>query len=231
MTGNVRTRAFTLSVTDMGELVFVPPLLDRFKREAPGCTLRTLQVPTGQIEDLLASAEADLALGSIRSIPEGLFQQRLFLHSFVTIASVRNEEIGSRLTLEKFERLGHIVVSLTGSLAGVYDAELEHLGVRRRIVVMTPHFLMVPLLMERHPELIATVPLELANVFQRLGVVRQYPPPVDIPAFALNQHWHPRFHRDPAIAWLRGLVKRTFQEYPNIRIEDGASSQRNQRRR
>ena len=73
-------RTFTLCMTDMGELVFLPPLLQRFKKEAPGCSIRTLQVPIEQIEALLASGEADLAVGSIRSAPEGLFQQMLFLH-------------------------------------------------------------------------------------------------------------------------------------------------------
>ena len=118
-------RMFTICMTDMGELVFLPPLLERFKKEAPGCSLRTLQVPIEQIEGLLASGEADLAVGSIRSAPEGLFQQRLFLHSFVTIASVRNLDVGAKLTRKKFEELPHIVVSLTGRTGEVYDRVLE----------------------------------------------------------------------------------------------------------
>ena len=80
---------------------------------------------------------------------------------------------------------------------------------------------MVPLLMERHPDLIATVPLELANVFQRYGIVRMFAPPVTLPPFPLNQHWHPRFHHDPAIIWLRDLMKHTFENYPNV-VGDGA---------
>lgn len=213
-------RRFTLCLTDMGELVFLPPLLERFKKEAPGCTLRTLQVPIEQIESLLAAGEADLAVGSIRSAPEGLFQQRLFLHSFVTIASTRNREVGAKLTRAQFEAMPHVVVSLTGAAAESYDQVLEEQGVKRTVAVMTPHFLMVPLLMERHPELIATVPLELAEVFGRLGVVRGVDPPVPVPPFALNQHWHPRFHHDPAIVWLRELMKRTFEHFPRI-VTDG----------
>ncbi len=209
-------RTFTLCMTDMGELVFLPPLLERFKREAPSCSLRTLQVPTEQIAQLLGSGEADLALGSIRSAPEGLFQQRLFMHSFVTIASARNRSIGAKLTRRQFESMPHIVVSLTGRSGEAYDQVLVEQGVSRTVAVMTPHFLIVPLLMERHPELIATVPLELANVFARLGVVRVFDPPVQLPPFALNQHWHPRFHRDPAIVWLRELARRTFEHYPQI---------------
>lgn len=36
---------------------------------------------------------------------------------------------------------------------------------------------------------------------------------------ALNQHWHPRFHHDPAIIWLRYLMKSTFENYPQIVLE------------
>lgn len=209
-------RTFTLCMTDMGELVFLPPLLERFKHEAPGCALRTMQVPIEQIEGLLASGEADLAVGSIRSAPQGLFQQRLFLHSFVTIASTLNRELGATLSREQFERMRHIVVTLTGRTAESYDKVLEEQGVRRRVALMTPHFLSVPLLMDQDPDLLATVPRQLADVFEKLGTVRIYEPPVAVPDFQLNQHWHPRFHHDPAIVWLRETMKRTFEHYPRV---------------
>ncbi|HEU0204326.1 MAG TPA: hypothetical protein VFR86_28275 [Burkholderiaceae bacterium] len=73
---------------------------------------------------------------------------------------------------------------------------------------------------ESGPELIATVPLELGNVFRRYGIVRMLDPPVPLPPFALNQHWHARFHHDPAIIWLRDLMKRTFENYPNLALDD-----------
>ena len=215
------TRTFTVCMTDMGELVFLPALLERFKREAPQCTLRTLQVPVEQIENLLATGEADLALGSIRAAPKGLYQQRLFLHEFRTIASVRNSKVGTEMTRELFESLPHVVVSLTGRTTESYDVALESQGVRRNISVITPHFLMVPLLMDRHPDLLATVPQALADVYTQLQVVRSFEPPVAIAPFPLNQHWHPRFHHDPAIIWLRERVKKTFEIYPNIDTQPG----------
>lgn len=209
-------RVFTLSMTDMGELVFLPSLLERFNRIAPGCSLRTMQVPIEQIDGLLASGEADLALGSIRAAPEGLYRQRLFLSSFVTIASARNKELGAELSREQFESMRHIVVSLTGRTGESYDKVLEEQGVVRKIAVVTPHFLMVPLLIDRHPDLLATVPHELANVFFQFGVVRMFEPPLPVPPFQLSQYWHARFHGDSAIIWLRELVKQTFDDFPRV---------------
>jgi DNA-binding transcriptional LysR family regulator len=134
-------RTFTFCMTDMGELVFLPPLVNWFAKLAPKCRIRTLQVPTEQIAGLLASGEADLALGSIRSVPEGLYRQRLFLHTFATIVSASNTSVGQRLTMKQFERMPHVVVSLAGKAGDAYDNLLEEHGVKRNIFLTTPHFL------------------------------------------------------------------------------------------
>ncbi|WP_342130981.1 LysR family transcriptional regulator [Hydrogenophaga sp. OTU3427] len=224
-------RVFTLCMTDMGEFVFLPPLLQRLRKEAPHCSVRTLQVPIEQIEGLLSQGDADLAVGSIRSAPEGLYQQRLFMHSFVTIVNTHHPVKDDRLTLQHFQDMPHVVVSLTGRANEAYDSALEAHGVQRQVLVTTPHFLIVPLLLERHPDLIATVPQELATVYARYGTVRVMEPPVPLPTFALNQHWHPRFHNDPAIVWLRELMKHTFEKYPEIVVDAPAAPPRPKRPR
>ena len=207
-------RTFTLCMTDMGELVFLPPLMKRLRMVAPHCKLRTLQVPIPQIEALLASGDADLLLGSVQTAPDTLFQQQLFMHGFVTIVSKKNKQVRDTLTLEQFESMPHVAVSLAGRSSPSYDEAFERHGLKRNIYLHTPHFLTIPLLMEQEPELIATVPEELANVFSRYGIVRVVKPPVALPPYALSQYWHPRFHHDPAIIWLRQLVKKTFERYP-----------------
>lgn len=214
-------REFTLCITDMGELVFLPTLLKRVRREAPHCTLRTLQVPAEQMEGLLASGEADLAIGSYRTAPEGLYKQRLFMHTFATIAHVNNKKIRQRMSLEQFENTPQIVVTLSGKGSMAYDSVLEEKGVKRHVVLRTQHFLIVPLLIEQQPDLIATVPTELANVYARYGNVRAIAPPLDLPSFAINQYWHPLFHHEPALIWFRDLIKQSFERYPDIYLGEG----------
>ena len=207
-------RSFGICLTDMGGLIFLPRLVARLRLSAPGCTLRALQVPMHQVAGALESGEADLALGSLHSVPEGLFQQQLFTRSFVTIVNRGNRTIGEVLSRERFFAMEHIVVSLSGRLEDAYDAVIDDGNAqgleKRRIYLSTPHFLTVPMIIEQNPELIATVPRELATKFASYKSIRMVETPVSVPPFGIRQFWHPRFQHDAANGWLRALVKETF---------------------
>lgn len=75
----------------------------------------------------------------------------------------------------------------------------------------------MPLLIAGDTNLIATVPRELGRIFAEYKAIRIVETPIALPRFALRQHWHPRFHHDEANAWLRKLVKDTFESYPSDR--------------
>ncbi len=207
-------RTFSLCLTDMGELIFLPRLIQRLRQTAPHCTLRTLQVPVHQIQEVLESGEADLALGSLHSVPDGLFQQQLFTRSFVTIVNRRNRQIGDSMSAEQFFEMEHIVVSLSGRPEDCYDAIIDQLAGPRRIYLTTAHFLTVPIIIEENPDLIATVPRELATKFASYKSIKMVETPVAVPPFAIRQHWHPRVQHDAANSWLRRLVKEAFDTVP-----------------
>jgi len=207
-------RTFTLCLSDMGELVFLPTLIARFKELAPHCRISTLQVPPEQLASVLGTGVGDLALGSVLNATEGLYEETLFTHTFVCIVSVKNRTVGDSITADEYSAMPHMAVTLTGQHTTPYDRAVEDAGIRRDLRVLTPHFLAIPLLLDQHPEFIATVPRELGSVFSRHGVVRMIEPPVTLPVFALKQYWHPRFHRDRANHWLRELARTTFHELP-----------------
>lgn len=201
------------TLTDMGELIFLPKLIERLRQAAPGCMLRTLQVPMNQIEDGLERGDADLALGSLHTVPEGLFQQQLLTRSFVTIFNRRNRRIGDALTREQFFEMEHIVVPMSGRLEDAYDSIVDQLAGPRRIYLTTPHFLTVPMIIEQNPELIAPVPRELATRFAGYKSIKAIETPVDVPPFSIRQHRHPRFQHDVANSWLRRQVKDVFDTH------------------
>jgi len=207
-------RTFNFCMSDMGELVFLPTLIARLKLVAPQCRINTLQVLPEQLSSVLGSGEGDLALGSVLNATEGLYQEELFTHTFVCIVSVKNTQIGATITLDEYRSMPHIAVTLTGQNKTPYDRAVEDAGIDRDLRILTPHFLTIPLILDQHPEYIATVPRELGAVFSHHGIVRMIEPPVALPVFPLKQYWHPRFHHDRANRWLRELTGTTFHTLP-----------------
>lgn len=207
-------RTFNFCLSDMGELVFLPTLVSMLKKMAPQCRINTLQVLPDQLSSVLGSGEGDLALGSVLNATEGLYQEDLFSHTFVCVVSVKNKQVGKTISADEYSAMPHIAVTLTGQHTTPYDRAVEDAGIKRDLRILTPHFLVIPLLLDQHPEYIATVPRELGSVFSHHGIVRMVEPPVPLPTFMLKQYWHPRFHHDRANRWLREMTRRTFHQLP-----------------
>lgn len=204
------TRVFSLCMTDMGELVFLPRLIEVLQTLAPTCRIRTSQISTEHVADALEKGETDLAIGSHYIQDPNLFQQELFKHSFATIVS--NTYPDDEMDLEKFLSMKHISVVLSDRSTR-YDQFIDDLGLHRVIYLTTPHFITIPTILEKNPELVATVPGELGKIFLRYNAVKVVKTPIVAPPLSLRQYWHPRHHHDPGIIWLRQLVKTLFDRY------------------
>ena len=44
----------------------------------------------------------------------------------------------------------------------------------------------------------------------RIENLRIVEPPINIKPYPIRQFWHPRFHADPAVRWLRESIVRVF---------------------
>src|SRR5437868_14832085 len=80
------TRAFTFALSDVGEMVFLPRLLEHLRAHAPQAPIKSVSMPPSQLEQGLGSGEIDLALGYFPDLNENcFFQQRLFTHRFACL--------------------------------------------------------------------------------------------------------------------------------------------------
>ena len=61
-------------------------------------------------------------------------------------------------------------------------------------------------------DLVATVPGLLADTLSTQDPIQVLPLPVEMPAYAVKQHWHERYHHDPGHAWLRREVATLFRD-------------------
>ena len=205
-------RAVTFNMHDIGELVFLPRILDRLSAIAPGLHVRTANLPVTELEPALRMGEVDLALGHFPELASAaLYQQRLFAHSFVCIVRSDHPTIGEQMTKKQFLEGKHAVVHPAGQMNDSLEAELQAQGLTRRVSVRIEHFLAVPTILSQS-DLIFTVPYAIGASLAKLADIKLVKPPFKARPRIVRQHWHARFHHDVANRWLRGVVADLFLE-------------------
>ncbi|RJF95916.1 LysR family transcriptional regulator [Noviherbaspirillum saxi] len=205
---------FTLALSDIGEMVFLPKLLERIQRDAPLASVSSVTLPAHEVAHALESGRVDLAVGYFPDIQSNnFFQQRLFSHSFTCLLRADHKIRGNRLTMPQFLELGHAVIKAEGRSQEVFERFLEAKNLRRRIVLSTPHFMTIPFIVAT-TDLVVTVPLAVGTSFASFANIKLMKPPIAIPSFDLRQHWHRKYHQDPRNIWLRNLVAELFSNDP-----------------
>ncbi|HKT96813.1 MAG TPA: LysR family transcriptional regulator [Paraburkholderia sp.] len=207
------THTFSIALSDVGEIVFLPRLLQVFAARAPNANLRSVSLPHSQVERGLESGDIDLAVGYFPDLGgNNFFQQRLFTHRFICLMRSDHPLAGKTMTLEQFLALGHAVVRAEGRSQEVLERFLEKKRLHRRAVLETPHFMSLPFILTR-TDLIATVPhaIGFAYVSEHASIAL-VEPPLPLPRFDLKQHWHRKYHNAPRGEWLRSVVAELFND-------------------
>ena len=205
-------RSVTLAMHDIGELVFMPRLIDRLAQLAPRVDVRSVNLPAEQLEPALRSGDVDLVLGYFPELTSAaLFQQRLFAHSFVCLVRANHPTIGAEMTRRQFLDGWHAIVHAVGQLNDSLEAELQAQGLVRRVRVRIEHYLAVPTVLSQS-DLIFTVPYAIGASLAKLADIKLVRPPFRARPRVVRQHWHSRFQHDAANRWLRGVVAELFTE-------------------
>ena len=204
-------REFVVTMADVGELHFLPRLMAYLAVHAPNCNLRCEQFATRDIESALEEGRVDLALGFFPNLERpALYAEQLFVHTLVCLVRADHPQVqSSRISLRRFLRLPHAVVHPMGRSHELFESLLKEKGYQRRVQLMSVHFLSVPAIIAA-TDLIVTVPRHIADYYLHLENLRVVEPPINIQPYALSQFWHPRYHADPAVKWLRESVVSLF---------------------
>jgi DNA-binding transcriptional LysR family regulator len=206
-------RAVTIAMTDIGEIVFLPALLERLRREAPGVTVSTVRTTVQNLRDDMQSGTVDLAIGPLPQLKAGFFQRRLFDQRYVCLLRRGHPLDRKRFTLADFRSAEHLVIVSAGTGHGKVDELLRRAGIERNVRLTVPHFVSVGHIL-RGSDMVATVTERLADSLAGPFQLVRRPHPVELPKVAINVFWHAKVHRSPAHQWLRGIVFELFGENP-----------------
>ena len=203
-------RSFTLALSDVGEIYFLPELVQHLAEEAPDITLRVVNVAEEALKEDLVAGRIDLALGLLPQLQAGFFQQVLFRQRYVCLLRQTHPLARkARLSLSEFRSAQHVRVQASGTGHGRVDDLLARRGLSRTIRLTVPHYVALGHVLASS-DLLAIVPERLAQrVCAPLGLTTRALP-VAVDDSAIHQFWHARLHRDPANQWLRHLIARHF---------------------
>ncbi|HEY4296035.1 MAG TPA: LysR family transcriptional regulator, partial [Paraburkholderia sp.] len=130
------THTFSIALSDVGEIVFLPRLLQLFAERAPSANLRSVTLPPSQVERGLESGDVDLAVGYFPDLGgNNFFQQRLFTHRFICLMRSGHPLAKAPLTLAQYVASGHAVVRAEGRSQEVLEQYLEKKRIKRRAVL------------------------------------------------------------------------------------------------
>lgn len=203
-------REFRIFMTDASHITLLPRLFTHVRALAPQVRLEAATIHSGMAA-ALQSGEADLALGLIPGLEAGFYQQALFDQDWVCLAHPTHPRIQPRrFTLKDYVRESHVgIVSGTGQQ--LLEATVKEQGVERSVVLKLPGFLGLPAIVST-TDLIATLPRHIGETLARVAGLQVLPCPVPIPGFTVKQHWHARYHHDPANVWLRSVCADLFMD-------------------
>jgi DNA-binding transcriptional LysR family regulator len=205
-------RCFRICMTDASHVTLLPRLLGHMRTAAPHARVEALQIDS-ETGARLQSGAADLALGLIPVLEAGFYQQTLYSQDWVCLANPDHPRLRRRLTRAIYEAQAHLgIVSGTGQQ--LLETALTQAAVVRRVVLQLPGFLGLGAILSS-TDLIATLPRHTGETLAKANSLTVHACPVAIPSFTVKQHWHARYHHDPANRWLREVCAMLFQASPS----------------
>ena len=205
------SRTMTIGMTDIGEVVFLPALLEHLSKTAPGIALNTVRNTSVNLSDEMADGRVDLAIGLLPQLQGGFYQRRLFDQRYVCLFRRGHPLEDAPLTVDAWRGAEHLVVVSAGTGHRQVDEWLKRRRVKRRVRLTVPHFMSVGYILQR-TDLIATVPEHLALQLAAPFSLSWRALPVTLPGAPIHLLWHTRVNQDEGNRWLRDVVVSLFSE-------------------
>ncbi len=201
-------KAFRFHMTDMGQINFLPPLLERLKKIAPNVKIEAQTLSLAEIRIALEAGRIDFAFGHLTKLKgRGICAQALVRERYDVLMRAGHPAAKEPLTQKAFLRAAHAVVTSVGGGHQIVEEAL----VRKQANIMArvPSVMAIPLILSR-TDMVSTIPRQVADEIARTGPFIVATLPIKIPEFEVCTFWHQRFDASPEIVWMRNQLVELF---------------------
>lgn len=200
-------REFNIGAPDFLDLMFLPRVVEVFRREAPHAKLNLHAIDDSvDVVDALETGALQVVIGNWRNPPQKLHVSRLFEDEAVCMLGRQHPLAAKGVTLKHYLELSHLSPNPHSSaLHSFIDASLAECGLRRNIHMTIPYFSLAPYVLMR-TDLIFTTGRQFAQQCARDLPISVVPSPFRFPPMTFYQMWHERSHFAPEVIWLRNTI-------------------------
>lgn len=204
---------FSVGVTDYGDVVVVPALIEAMRRDAPNANLVVRPI-TSVSESVIAleRGDVDLLIGGHLPLSSRTIRHTLFTERFVCIRNGAHASNQTMISLKDYLDLPHVLFSAVGGdgAPGVVDRLLSERDLKRRVAVSLPHIVAVPFAVSG-TDLLATMAERVAARFAQTAGVTILPLPFELETFPIEMLQAKNSLKNKATSWLSHLVETVCQ--------------------
>lgn len=207
---------FSICLSDVGELEFLPGLMDRLSTAAPHAHVRAITCNPEALADAMESGEVDLAIGYFPDLTASVFmQQVLFSHGAACLVRRNHPLYANGISFDQYKAARHIAVETQSRHRDAIDIAVMEYPLRRDTVLTVSHSVNVPALVAQ-TDLVATISRPVAERFAEQYPLTVLEVPFPIRNWEIKQVWHRRFDNSERLVWLRRLITATSQNQPRL---------------
>lgn len=204
-------RHFTMAMTDVGEVYFMPILIDYCRRHAPQVKISTVRTANVDLMAEMETGRIDLALGAFEEVSGALYHRRLFQQSYVCLYRQHHPSMKADISSKAFLAAEHLIVASQESPYDRINQLLLKAGISAKAHFNVPHFSALPSILSS-TDLLAIVPEKLAQSVAQPYRLSYSKPPIKLPILQTNMFWHRRFAQDGGVIWLRNVMTELFAD-------------------
>ncbi|WP_322047920.1 LysR family transcriptional regulator [Paraburkholderia sp. J67] len=199
------TREFRISMSDVGEQVFLPAICERLQTIAPDVHIAAEAVLLTEVEERMRLGRLDFAIGNLPSLKATTKHALLFNEEYACMTRKRRGLPARRISAAQFQEMSHVAVASADRSHVLIEESLRQGGLHRRIALRVSHFNVTPDILRR-TDWMVTLPRGVAEAFNESGQFVIYPLPIELPRFESTIHWHELYDGDAGNRWLRELL-------------------------
>ncbi len=196
---------------DTHTILMGPVVMARLAKEAPGIDVR-FEGYSANIVERMSTGQLDLVFAQATTpLPPGARSEFLVKDRLALVLRAGHPLAKRKWTIEDYGRVSHVGISIFGDAGSELDAQLAPAGVKRRVALVTPHF-MAALATVAGTDMATTVGRSFATRFAGpFGLILKEPP-LPRTDLDLTVVWSEVRSADPVLAWMRKVIGEVARE-------------------